>query len=358
MKLPAIGLGLGIGIGLFANTNAYPGFANDIPNGFNVPDCSGVIWRAVAHANRENGGPAFNDFGRDFKRLNRDWAAVCNLDSDGDGMTNGEELGDPNCTWTKGSGSEGLESVKGHPGLVCANGEQTNVVDNSLPYYQWLHGILMIMAWVVFAPIGIVLTMVNKTKSPPAVKSWFQLHRAFLTLTVLLTLVAFAVLWAEVGFQVHKGKHRQIGFAVVVGTILQPLGGIMRPHNPAAGEEKSKARLAWEYGHQWFGRILFTLAIAATILGLDIIGTSLDATDVTDGIRYALAAVFTLAAVISFVYVLFIRVDERKSLPTREAKTEAGSVVKEEPKQVPDESNDEWKEVSIDEVVRDTLANA
>ena len=30
------------------------------------------------------------------------WAGLCPLDSDGDGATNGEELGDPDCNWVRG----------------------------------------------------------------------------------------------------------------------------------------------------------------------------------------------------------------------------------------------------------------
>uniref|UniRef100_A0A7S0FH52 Lipid desaturase domain-containing protein n=1 Tax=Pyrodinium bahamense TaxID=73915 RepID=A0A7S0FH52_9DINO len=51
-----------------------------------------------------------NAFGRDFVRLYRDvagggsnesavWPALCRLDSDGDGISNGMELGDPCCRW-------------------------------------------------------------------------------------------------------------------------------------------------------------------------------------------------------------------------------------------------------------------
>ena len=29
-------------------------------------------------------------------------ACLCNRDSDGDGLTNGQELGDPDCKWTEG----------------------------------------------------------------------------------------------------------------------------------------------------------------------------------------------------------------------------------------------------------------
>lgn len=45
----------------------------------------------------------------------QNWTLVCPLDSDGDGLTNGQELGDPRCEWTPGSAS--AESVNiSHPG--------------------------------------------------------------------------------------------------------------------------------------------------------------------------------------------------------------------------------------------------
>ena len=42
-------------------------------------------------------------------------AALCQLDSDGDGMTNGQELGDPNCVWTEGNVPERTDNIT-HPG--------------------------------------------------------------------------------------------------------------------------------------------------------------------------------------------------------------------------------------------------
>jgi len=45
---------------------------------------------------------------------NFDWSKVCNTDSDGDGLTNGQELGDPQCRWRRGEPSPG--PVLGHPG--------------------------------------------------------------------------------------------------------------------------------------------------------------------------------------------------------------------------------------------------
>ena len=41
---------------------------------------------------------------------------MCGLDSDGDGRTNGQELGDPDCTWKPGVTSLRSHDLS-HPGL-------------------------------------------------------------------------------------------------------------------------------------------------------------------------------------------------------------------------------------------------
>lgn len=51
-----------------------------------------------------------------FLVLLQSWnRALCELDSDGDGMTNGQELGDPDCEWTKG-GPPSQTTGLTHPG--------------------------------------------------------------------------------------------------------------------------------------------------------------------------------------------------------------------------------------------------
>ena len=73
----------------------YPHNKAKIPNG----DLMG----ALGHTNRVNGGAEKNQFGMDFFWEGEVWTnALCNGDSDGDGVSNGTELGDPNCTWTQG----------------------------------------------------------------------------------------------------------------------------------------------------------------------------------------------------------------------------------------------------------------
>jgi len=50
------------------------------------------------------GGGSRNSFGNAFKSAGLKWTvSLCLADSDGDGQSNGLELGDPCCTWTKGA---------------------------------------------------------------------------------------------------------------------------------------------------------------------------------------------------------------------------------------------------------------
>lgn len=82
---------------LAPTAHGYPKFVTQVPNGANVP---GV--KAIGHVDVTGGGPR-NQFGKDFAANGASWnVALCQLDSDGDGATNGEELGDPCCLWKVG----------------------------------------------------------------------------------------------------------------------------------------------------------------------------------------------------------------------------------------------------------------
>jgi len=79
----------------------------------NVPE----NWPAVGHLHRY-GGNGLNQFGMDFRSQGRRWTtALCEMDSDDDGWTNGEELGDPNCTWIIGERPPQIVYQISHPGL-------------------------------------------------------------------------------------------------------------------------------------------------------------------------------------------------------------------------------------------------
>ncbi len=83
-------------------SGALANFLRLIPNAERVLDPDGRPWLAVGHA-QPSPDPAAphmrfmrNAFGDAFLREGREWTLrLCMSDSDGDGLTNGEELGDP-----------------------------------------------------------------------------------------------------------------------------------------------------------------------------------------------------------------------------------------------------------------------
>ncbi|KAI9909406.1 hypothetical protein PsorP6_014733 [Peronosclerospora sorghi] len=95
-------------------SEARPTFVTRIPNGDNV---AGV--NALGHINPSGGG-ATNAFGKDFGAAGHEWTMeLCQADSDGDGASNGEELGDPCCTWTSSAGFDRTSSSgPTHPGVA------------------------------------------------------------------------------------------------------------------------------------------------------------------------------------------------------------------------------------------------
>jgi len=112
------------------DASARPFRVDDIPNGnhFSCLNC-----------HTDMTGMSFTPFGSDARSFlvgtgttdtkHVNWtAALCNRDSDGDGYTNGVELGDPNCTWVAGQPSPaGLVTNPGdptsYPPPVCGNGK-------------------------------------------------------------------------------------------------------------------------------------------------------------------------------------------------------------------------------------------
>ena len=65
-----------------------------------------------------NGGGARNQFGVDFDTANHLWTqTLCNQDSDNDGRSNGEELGDPLCVWIPGQTPSRTSGIT-HPGVA------------------------------------------------------------------------------------------------------------------------------------------------------------------------------------------------------------------------------------------------
>ncbi|KAL3930594.1 MAG: hypothetical protein SGPRY_001475 [Prymnesium sp.] len=103
-------------------------YASFIPNGRSVggPDGSpSLSWHALGHRSPSPlhdphyllAGFPRNAFGADFARAGYRWSeALCRMDSDRDGLTNGQELGDPDCLWRPGDVPQRVVNIS-HPGL-------------------------------------------------------------------------------------------------------------------------------------------------------------------------------------------------------------------------------------------------
>lgn len=100
-------------------THAKPQFLLRIPNGALAGDpTAGIGCLPVGHIGCKPGAPR-NAFGLDFDDVGYMWTKeLCMMDSDGDGMTNGHELGDPCCQWSPGNDDVLRTSGLSHPGIT------------------------------------------------------------------------------------------------------------------------------------------------------------------------------------------------------------------------------------------------
>ncbi|GMH41177.1 hypothetical protein BSKO_09087 [Bryopsis sp. KO-2023] len=104
-------------------------YRSRIPNGDIVrcptgdPNCGeGDLCEGIGHESCAGGAvtPRLNPFGQDLSDAGVKWTKeLCEKDSDGDGFSNGHELGDPCCIWREGASSPQwmLDWPVSHPGV-------------------------------------------------------------------------------------------------------------------------------------------------------------------------------------------------------------------------------------------------
>ena len=135
-------LHLTVSMTLWTTSQAIPSYRERIPNGNNI-----VGVDSVGHLNPDGGGDR-NEFGLAFSTAGRSWTkALCESDSDGDGITNGEELGDPCCLFVAGKEVQLVKDVAqlSNPGdadskptttAQCVNGVNAQAEGDSSASYM------------------------------------------------------------------------------------------------------------------------------------------------------------------------------------------------------------------------------
>lgn len=282
----------------------YDDYTCVIPNGGNV-FVDGQKVRALGHESVLSPIVSLsraNPFGRDYELAVREaggdyeaaWFAVCDLDSDNDGRTNGEELCDPDCV--------NVNTVPKCPnGTVPTNPGGIMPLNDDLAALK-IHAWLMMAAWCICAPYGILRAAFFKKGSKV---EWYKDHVIAMNLCVLLNVLGMIAVVAKYNFDPlvdafeyssEFSAHCIIGIIVFILTLIQAGSGYLRP------AKDSENRTKWEYFHVYMGRITFILAIVAIYIGIPILyyieGQPLADTILSLGI---------ILGVFSIVFVLFLR---------------------------------------------------
>lgn len=85
----------------FSTISAYPQYNGNVPNGNAIPPSA----LALGHPNGAT--KLYTPFANAYVSNGRKWSrGLCMADSDGDGQSNGLEMGDPCCVWTVGAAAK------------------------------------------------------------------------------------------------------------------------------------------------------------------------------------------------------------------------------------------------------------
>lgn len=287
-------------LSLAVTCQAYPAYQSYFPNGAAYTNAfGGGKGNSLGH---RTGNNVFrNDF-RSRRAITEDaavWSrndhALCESDPDGDGFTNGEELGDPNCTWLNGQTPP--TELTSDP-MDASSTPLTGLNPAGPAFYLLGHAGLMILAWALLVPYAISQAVLYKKTGEP---EWFTAHQYANSAAVFFTIIAFILMLAlGPGIEGLTGTlHAIIGLVVIALSLVQVLSGMLRPH---VEEVKDSSRLWWEFGHQWTGRITYLLALFAIASGMPLgFGD-----DIATAIGYVIAGIGAVGFV-GGVYSIYMR---------------------------------------------------
>lgn len=179
-------------------------------------------------------------------------------------LSSGVSNGPTNAIWARGDTSGGAAGLAHHStrGVgtldLSARTDAGDARGVKLARVFVIHGVLMVVAWLLLAPAGIFVMRYLKKYNPTA----FYAHLTLMTLTFVLVVSAY-------GLAMWKGNHVErthmwIGTFATFGATAQVICGAMRP---AKGHQ---LRRTFVLLHSNIGRVAWVLAVVNIFIGLRI----------------------------------------------------------------------------------------
>jgi hypothetical protein len=193
------------------------------------------------------------------------------------------------------------------------------------------HGVLMSVAWGILIPLGIGSSRLRDL-FPPGM--WIKIHQTLNMTAIICTIIGFAIAVYNISDETYAGEeanhfnftaHRTVGLVIFLLTILQAVGGLLRPHPPTKvlkeGEEgdlkstahsritkdeenhvpsdeeegdhkttKTTLRFIWECKHRFMGVALLSMAWYNCSSGIELFAVRFGEEDDKRGAFWGVAA--------------------------------------------------------------------
>ncbi|XP_063063181.1 putative ferric-chelate reductase 1 isoform X2 [Engraulis encrasicolus] len=150
---------------------------------------------------------------------------------------------------------------------IVITGPPEDLEGSRSPLLVKFHGIFMLVAWMTTVSTGVIFARYFKLDWPESSlfgqRVWFQVHRALMAMTVVLTGVGFILPFVyRGGWSKRAGSHPYLGCTVMALAVIQPIMALLRP------APDSSRRPIFNWMHLGAGTIAQILAVAAIFLGI------------------------------------------------------------------------------------------
>ncbi|XP_034979757.2 ferric-chelate reductase 1 [Zootoca vivipara] len=154
-------------------------------------------------------------------------------------------------------------------GKFNVTGPGKDIGGSRSPLLIKIHGALMFIAWMTTVSIGVIVARFFKPVWPNSLlfgeEIWFQVHRALMVMTVLLTGASFILPFLyRGGWSDQAGFHPYLGCMLMALAIFQPLMAGFRPPPQAPRRE------IFNWLHWSTGTTARILAVVVIFLGMDL----------------------------------------------------------------------------------------